>query len=223
MNLLVTFSKFFTLLFFRIFYPPKISHMRKIISRLHTFQLCFYSVFCLCCISKTALAQSDEEMKAMMAYATPGEVHKMMAKSAGTWISNATMWMKPGAPPMNSTGEFKSEMILGGRYLQGRYTGNFGGMPFEGISVTGYDNFKKVFVNSWIDNAGTGMTYMTGTWDPATKSINYTGSVVDPASGKEMPIRQVLTFVDDKTQTMQMFATMGGQEFKTMEIKFTLK
>jgi hypothetical protein len=170
-------------------------------------------------------AQTDNDMKAMMAYSTPGETHKMMAKSVGTWSAGITMWMQPNTPPMNSTGEMKCEMILGGRYLKSTNTGNFMGQPFEGIGVTGYDNAKKVFVNNWIDNMGTGMTTLTGTWDAASNSITFTGSMVDPASGKDIPIREVMKFVDDNHQTMEMYASAapGGQEFKTMEIKFTRK
>jgi len=175
------------------------------------------------CFSTPTFAQSDDDMKAMMAYATPGEIHKMMAKSVGTWTCAITMWMQPNTQPMNSTGEMKNEMILGGRYLKGTNTGNFMGQPFEGISITGYDNAKKIFVNNWIDNMGTGMMNLTGTWDNATKSITFQGSMVDPASGKDIPIREVLTFNDDNHQTMEMYANMGGQEFKTMEIKFTRK
>ncbi|MDO6430722.1 DUF1579 domain-containing protein [Flavitalea sp. BT771] len=170
-------------------------------------------------------AQSDADMKAMMAYSTPGDIHKMMAKSVGTWTCAITMWMAPNTQPMNSTGEMKNEMILGGRYLKGTNTGNFMGQPFEGISTTAYDNAKKIFLNNWIDNMGTGMMNLTGTWDAATNSITFTGTMLDPASGKDIPVREVLKFVDDNHQTMEMYANAatGGQEFKTMEIKFTRK
>lgn len=166
-------------------------------------------------------AQSQDDMKAMMAYSTPGEIHQMMAKSVGTWSGAITMWMKPGAPPMNMTGESKSEMIMGGRYLQATNSGNMMGMPFQGISVTGYDNAKKVFVNSWIDNMGTGMMFLEGTWDNATMSINFSGKMVDPTSGKDMPIREVIKFVDDNTQLLDMYVGSGGSEYKSMEIKYT--
>ena len=177
------------------------------------------------CFFHPARAQSDADMKAMMAYSTPGEIHKMMAKSVGTWTAAISMWMQPNTPPMNSTGEMKNEMILGGRYLKGTNTGNFMGQPFEGISMTGYDNAKKIFVNNWIDNMGTGMMNLTGTWDASNNSINFTGTMVDPASGKDIPIRETLKFTDDNHQTLEMFANVapGGQEFKTMEIKFTRK
>jgi hypothetical protein len=166
-------------------------------------------------------AQNQDDMKAMMAYMAPGEVHQMMAKSVGTWTGAITMWMKPGAQPMNMTGETKYEMILGGRYLQGTNSGNMMGMPFQGISVTGYDNAKKVFVNSWIDNMGTGMIFLEGTWDNPNMSINLAGKEVDPSSGKDIPVREVIKFVDDNTQIIEMYMMVSGSEFKTMEIKYT--
>jgi hypothetical protein len=70
-------------------------------------------------------------------------------------------------------------MILGGRYQQSTTKGSFNNMPFEGISLLGYDNAKKVFMNSWVDNMGTGILQMRGTWDPAGKTINFTSTTVD--------------------------------------------
>jgi hypothetical protein len=162
-------------------------------------------------------------MKAMMAAAAPGAAHKMLAKSAGTWSATVTTWMQPGAAPATSTGEVTNEMVLGGRYLRSTNTGNFLGRPFEGVGITGYDNVKKMFVNSWIDNMGTGIITMSGTWDEPSKSITYTGSMTDPVSGKDIPIRQVWRFVDDNHQVMEMYYPVGGQDFKSMEIKYTRK
>jgi hypothetical protein len=189
--------------------------MKKISPPLLALSLFFFSL--------SVRSQTQEETKAMMDYATPGAIHKMMAKSVGSWSGAVTMWMQPGAPPMTSTSEAQNDTILGGRYLQVKNTGNFMGMPFEGISVIGYDNAKKIFVNSWIDNMGTGMTYLTGTWDAKSNSINFTGSVVDPMSGKDVPVRQVLRIVDDNTQVMEMYTMGNGHEFKNMEIKLTRK
>lgn len=170
-----------------------------------------------------AQAQTDAETKAMMAYSTPGEIHKMLAKTVGDWSCKVTTWMEPGAPPTSSDAEAKNEMILGGRYLQSTSTGNFMGMPFEGIAITGYDNARKKFINTWIDNMGTGIMVLTGTWDEATKSIQFLGTMVDPMSGKDVPVREVLRFVDDKNQVMEMYSRNAGKEFKTMEIKYTMK
>lgn len=179
--------------------------------------------FTALCAFHPTRAQTDDDMKAMMAYSTPGDIHKMLAKSVGNWTADISMWMAPGGSPMKSTGEMKNEMILGGRYLKGTNTGNFMGQPFEGIGITAYDNAKKMFINTWIDNMGTGVMTLSGTWDASTNSVNLSGTMVDPASGKDVPVREVLKMTDDNHQTLEMFANMGGKEFKTMEIQFTRK
>ncbi len=175
------------------------------------------------CLSLSSSAQTSDEMQAMMAYSTPGDIHKMLSRSAGSWTETVTMWMQPGASPMSATASAVNEMILGGRYLQSRNTGTFMGQPFEGIGVTGYDNAKKVFVNTWIDNMGTGIMNMTGVWDDASKSIKFSGSMVDPASGKDIAVKEVLRFVDDNNQVLEMYSSTGGKEFKNMEIKYARK
>ncbi|MDB5246227.1 MAG: hypothetical protein JWQ40_621 [Segetibacter sp.] len=43
-------------------------------------------------------------------------------------------------------------MIIGGRYQESLHPGTFSVMPLEGKSIVGYDNAKKVFVSSWIEN-----------------------------------------------------------------------
>ena len=174
-------------------------------------------------ISGNLSAQSQEDMKAFMNYMTPGPIQQMMAKSAGAWSAAVTMWMQPGAPPTTATMETNNEMILGGRYLQGMHKGTMMGMPFEGMGITGYDNAKKIFVSSWVDNMGTGIIYMEGAWDENTKSVNLTGKSTDPLTGKDIPTREVWKFVDDTHQVLEMYFTQKGQEFKGMEIAYTKK
>ncbi len=98
-----------------------------------------------------------------------------------------------------------------------------GGMPFEGLSIVGYDNAKKVFVSSWVDNMGTGIMNMEGTWDPTTKSINFKGVTVEPTTGKDMDVKETFSIVDKDTQKMEMYMVNGGQDIKTMEIIFKRK
>lgn len=114
---------------------------------------------------------------------------------------------------------------MGGRYQQSTFKGDFGGMPFEGTSTTGYDKGKKVFFSTWMDNMSTGIMNMEGTWDEATKSINFKGKMICPANGIECEMREVYKIIDDNTQVMEMYGPdmKTGKEFKSMEIKFTRK
>ncbi|HEX9510261.1 MAG TPA: DUF1579 domain-containing protein [Puia sp.] len=187
-----------------------------------------YTNFCLFALLLGAFSQlraqgDDAAQKAWMAYMTPGPVHKMVAKSDGEWKADLTMWMAPGAAPTTSTASCTNKMILGGRYQESKYTGTFMGMPFEGVGMLAYDNAKKVFVSSWVDNMGTGMMTLEGPWDDNSKSVTLLGKSVDPMTGKDMNVRQVFKIIDDNAQQLDMYMQMNGQEFKTMEIKLTRK
>jgi hypothetical protein len=169
---------------------------------------------------------SATAMKSWMEYATPGEMHKMLAKSDGTWTGETTMWMENGAKPMTSQSEATNKMMYGGRYQISNHKGNFMGMPFEGMSIVGYDNSKKKFVSTWIDNMGTGIMHGEGDWNASTKSVEFKGKMTDPSRpGKDCDFREVFTFVDDNTQKLEMYGpdSKTGKEYKTMEIKYTRK
>src|SRR5687768_15657822 len=108
-----------------------------------------------------ALAAHSQEdtagMKAWMEYSTPGPMQKMIAMADGNWATDMKFWMAPGAQPSTSTGAVTNKMIMGGRYQESRFTSTYAGQPFEGIGTLGYDNVRKIFVTTWIDNMGTGI------------------------------------------------------------------
>lgn len=160
-------------------------------------------------------------MKAWEAYMTPGEPHKMMAASNGKWTEDMTMYMSPDAPPQKMTSSCENSMILNGLYQKSVHKGMYNGMPFEGISTMAYNNASKKYQSTWIDNMGSGIMNMEGTYDEASKTINMKGMMTDPMTGNEMPVRETYKIIDDKNHYMEMFETRDGKEMKTMEIKFT--
>lgn len=193
---------------------PKIYNMKKFIT-----VFCLFTIVCVCKLT----AQTEAEMKAWQAYMAPGEVHKMMAAGVGEWNEEITMWMDPAAPPTKTMATAKNEMIMGGRYQVSKVTGNMMGMPFEGMSLVGYDNAKKVFTSTWVDNFGTGTITMEGTWDDKTKSTVFMGKGIDPMTGKDVMMKQVVKIIDNDTQQIEMFDNKTGKDVKTMEIKMTRK
>lgn len=191
--------------------------MRKFISFSTFF---FLSIFCIMSRAQDSTKQ-DAMMKAWQAYMTPGPMHQMLAKGVGEWTANIKMWEDPSKPPTESKGTSEVKSILGGRYIQGNYKGTFNGMEMNGQDITGYDNAKKKFFNTWIDNFGTGIMYLEGTYDEGTSTLTYTGTSIDPMSGKDIPVRETFKQIDADHQHMEMFMTDKGQEFKTMEIDYT--
>ncbi len=161
---------------------------------------------------------TEAEGKAFMDFMTPGKIHAMMAKSDGDWKQTITFWMSPSAEPMQMNSTCHNEMVMGGRYQLSTSEGDMMGMPFKGQGLTGYDNIRNIFVTTWIDNMGTGIIYMEGTWNDATKAIEFSGKMTDAMAGKAIDARQVLTFMDDNHQKLEMFIKQGEKEYKSMEI-----
>jgi Protein of unknown function (DUF1579) len=185
----------------------------------------FFSLLIIVLMTPTTSIFSQEEMsaeqKAWMDYMTPGPMHEMMARSVGEWKSINTFWMDPAGDPMVNEGTVKFEMILGGRYMKSTHNGKVMGMPFTGMMLQAFDNATKEFIAIWIDNLGTGMSVSKGTYDESTRTLNSTGTMVDPMSGKELKYRQTVQLIDDNHQVVEMFILDGDKEFKNMVIELT--
>jgi hypothetical protein len=162
--------------------------------------------------------------KAWAAFATPGAMHKWLEKTNGTWEAEVSQWMDPAAPPTKAKAVNVQSSALGGRYVIGKFSTTMMGQPMEGISTMAYDNAKKEFTSTWIDNMGTGIVHMSGTYDEATKTLNLKGHQTDPMTGKDSDIREEMKMIDDDTYTMAMFGTgHDGKEMKFMEGTFKRK
>lgn len=156
-------------------------------------------------------------------YMTPSDVHKMMASWDGKWNGTVSMWQSAGSTPEISQESTTNTMIMGGRYQQGVHAGTMMGQPFEGRSLLAYDNARRTFISTWVDNMGTGLMVMEGPWDEITKSITMKGMAVDPSAGtgKQVPVKEIFKIIDDKNQVMEMYGNApDGKEFKMMEIKY---
>ncbi|RZL03806.1 MAG: DUF1579 domain-containing protein, partial [Pedobacter sp.] len=131
---------------------------------------------------------SVAEMKAWEDYATPGEMHKMMADEVGTWDCEMAFWTIEGKKHKgNTTAEIK--MVLGGRYQESHYKGTVMGQSFEGKATLAYNNASNDFTTTFIDNMGTGIMVASGAYDADSKSVNYRGTTVDPVTGNKTQYR----------------------------------
>ncbi|WP_342347469.1 DUF1579 domain-containing protein [uncultured Nitrospira sp.] len=191
-----------------------------------------FSCLCLFIAVSPALAADTNAEKpmdpqAMMEMykklATPGEPHKLFASLAGNWTTKTKSWMEPDKPPMESTGSAEMKMLLDGRFLKQKFTGEMMGQPYSGIGIDAYDNVRKKYVTAWIDTMGTGIFMMEGTASADGKTITMQGQHEEPGGG-QMTHRAVWTIVDDNTQTFVMYgAHHEGKEMKMMEIIYTRK
>ncbi len=168
--------------------------------------------------------EEKAQMDAWMKFMTPGEGHKALANMVGTFDAKVTMYPAPGAPPQVSSATSVSQWVLGNRYVQENVNGSFMGMPFEGIGYTGYDNGKKQYVGTWVDNFGTGIMSSTGSTPDNGKTWSFKSTTTDPMTGKDTPGEMHMTMADADHHTAEMWSPApDGKMFKMMTIEYTRK
>ena len=180
---------------------------------------------------------SAVDMQKMMQQMTEmsklNENHKLLSSLDGNWDYAIKFWMNPdpNAKPQESKGTATRKSIMGGRYVtmdvSGKMqmpdeTGKMKDVTFKGMGIEGYDNVKKKFVASWVDNMGTGIEFSEGTYDPSTKSFTYT-SEIEMMPGMKTQVREVIKVADNNHMSLEWYENQGGQEKKTMEINYTKK
>jgi uncharacterized membrane-anchored protein len=169
-------------------------------------------------------AEEKAAMEAMQKAMTPGPNHKALNDMVGTWNAKVTMWMSPEAPPSVSKGTSVNRWIMGGRYVEQKFSGTFMDMPFSGIGYTGYDNVKKQYWGTWMDNMSTGMMMSTGSTDDGGKTWKFTATMADPMTGKDAPVEERVTVKSKNEHVMEMWSPApDGKMYKMMEIVYTRK
>jgi hypothetical protein len=167
-----------------------------------------------------AKVEADAAMAAMMKEAAPGPMHALLNPLVGKWKTSVKTYMGP--EPTVSEGTCERVLIMGGRFLQSKYAGDFAGMPFEGMEILGYDNALKQFRSVWVDNMGTTLTIgVNGQADASGKVITMNSMMEDPATKKPLPVRMVTKIVDQNTNTFVMTCNKEGKEIKQMEMTYT--
>jgi hypothetical protein len=168
-------------------------------------------------------AEQQAMMDAMQKAATPGANHKVLQSLVGDWTFAMKMWEDPAGPAHESSGTTSTRSLMDGRYVQSEHKGNFMGMPFHGMGVTGYDNVSKQFQSSWLDNMSTGQMLMNGSYDAPKKTLTFRGDMDDMMKpGTKTKIRETVRIVNTDTHVMEWYETRAGatKEAKTMEITY---
>lgn len=167
-----------------------------------------------------------DEMKTQMAkvkeLGTPGADHAALKAFVGDWTVTSKSQMKPDEKEQLSTGTSSLSWTLDGRFLTQNYKGDWAGEPFAGVGYFGFDKMKKEHVSLWMDNMSTGIFQSTGQYNPATKTITYTGNFNCPLTGETNKwFRAEWMVVDSDTHVYNMYVKdAAGKEFKSMELTY---
>lgn len=171
-------------------------------------------------------AMSAEEMAHMQEYTKlmqPGEAHKRLQYYVGTWDTATKVWMSgPGTPPMASTGTSTFKSVLDGNWVMEEHAGSMMGMPYNGVGMMGYDNYKKLYVGTWFSNMGTELLQMAGARHPKTGVVTMYGTMDEPQLGVHgRTVKYVTTPTDDDHFLFEITDLHAGDKYKVIEISYT--
>jgi hypothetical protein len=157
--------------------------------------------------------------------AAPGAPHALLTGMAGEWNRTLKVQMNPAKPPQESHGTASVVALMDGRYIQETVAGQFGGAPYNGMGLYGFDNVSGKYVAVLIDNMGTGFMTCVGTPDTTGKVIRWDATVNDPGSGQPATLHMVTTVTDHDHHTFEMFTapSSGRQAMKLMTVEYERK
>jgi hypothetical protein len=150
----------------------------------------------------------------------PGEPHNNLAKMAGRWEVTVRYFPTPDAEPQMGRGSAIKEMVLGNRFLQTTYKGEWMGETFIGMGFEGYDNVKKKYTSTWMDTMGTMTYFAEGEANEDGTVFAFYGEYLDPA-GNLKKQKSVLTIRSLSMHTIESFEkNEEGDWIKNMDIMY---
>jgi hypothetical protein len=166
-------------------------------------------VVLVCCLfvvgwSPTAFAQPG-----------PGPEHAKLKVMEGKW-----KFVLKSADGNDSKGVMEAKMECGGLWLISDFKTDFGGAPFQGKGLDGYDPAKKKYVSVWVDSMTAAPMFFEGTMDSTGKILTLTSDAPGPEGGPAK-WRSVTKFVSDDEHVFEMFLTpKGGNETSIMVVTY---
>jgi len=179
-------------------------------------------------------AEMKKMMAEWMALGKPGDPHKALESTVGTWSTEMKL-VAPGMPPMVTRGTSERKWVLGGRFIEERSSGDmigpdekspigFGKIKSDGIGLVGYDNYKNIYTGVWISDLGTNMMTMSGTMPPGSNTLTMYGLMDEPMLKMSDRYNKYVTrIVDNDKFVFEVYDLAAGPDHKVFEITYTRK
>jgi len=169
---------------------------------------------------------SPEEQQAMMEawmkLGSPAEAHQHLDDMVGSWKTTTSVWMSgPGSEAMVTEGTSEKSWVLGGRWVEERYQGAMMGRPLEGRGMTGFDNYKNMYINTWQDDGSTTLTYALGVRNPDTGVLTFYGQADEPMlEVQDRTIKYTYVIESRDRHVFNMYDLHAGDDYKIFEIVY---
>jgi hypothetical protein len=163
--------------------------------------------------------------------------HVLLARVKGEWSFAGKHTFAGGHKPIAFTGSMTGKDLWDGRYFTTEVTGQDIPMPWSDRKLVtlhetmllGYDNVKKKFVASYINNEfETGIISLEGVYAPTKKIITYDGETLSPnrqnlPPGAMRKFHALLKFIDSDHYELEWHESVDGKELFDTLLSFTRK
>lgn len=197
----------------------------------------FAALACTQALSQDAQPPADAQAAAQdwMQLIRPGRFHGAMEPSIGAWETTTKIWVAgPENEPVVTQGRAERKWILGGRFVMEELTTEFplaaisGGqaenIPWSGMGLFGYDNFRNMYVGCWADTMGTQLLTMKGSVSPDGAIFTYFGEMDEPGLGViGRTVKYQTKIVDADTHVFSIYDLHAGTDYRVVEVTYKRK
>ncbi|TLU97296.1 DUF1579 family protein [Dyadobacter luticola] len=172
----------------------------------------------------TVQNKKEEVMNQLIDYSRPGANHAILGKLAGNWafqdknlpFVKGTITRKP-----IYEGRFYVVEVTGGKLQIPIANGQMKLENYQEMEVEGYDNVKKAFISSSINNhIGSNIDIQVGSYDPSGSVFTYEWeSELQP--GFKIRKQRVLQIVDDSHYTETYYEEQNGTKKITRSLEYS--
>jgi hypothetical protein len=100
-------------------------------------------------------------------------------------------------------------------------TGSMKPIKVSGIGLTGYDNYRHMYVANWCSSASTAMLSYSGNHAPGSKVLTMYGEMDEPmleTSGRM--VKYVTRVESDRKFVFEIYDLLAGDDHKVVEVVY---
>jgi hypothetical protein len=155
-------------------------------------------------ISPEMQKMMEEHQKASQ----PGPEHLNLMRLEGDYVTKEKFYLPGATVPRESEGTATLRADMQGRFIVERNNGGYLGEPYSGLRIYGFDNGTKKYEGAWIYTGSTSIMSLEGDSKDGGKTIDYTATFHDDATGKLQTMAVTLKMLDPDHFEVDLNSTM---------------
>jgi Protein of unknown function (DUF1579) len=155
-------------------------------------------------ISPALQKMMEEHRKAIQ----PGQEHLNLMRLEGNYVTKEKFYLPGATVPKESDGTATLRAEMQGRFIVEHNHGGYLGEPYSGLRIYGFNNGTKKYEGAWVYTGSTSIMSLVGDSKDGGKTIEYTATFHDDATGKLQTMAVTLRMLDPDHFEVELKSTM---------------